>query len=118
MLRKIFGPVSVVDDYRIRTNRKVYELFNDMDDVAKRINIQRFRWLGHNVRINEDAFPRRVFDAVVGDDRRLVRPRTRWKDKVVEALTLIGVTNWRRRTQSRCAWRELLKQAETLLFNN
>ena len=37
VLRKIFGPVRVGDDYRIRTNRKLYELFNDMD-VAKRIN--------------------------------------------------------------------------------
>ena len=38
VLRKTFGPVrvaSTVDDYRIRTNRELYELFNDMD-VAKR----------------------------------------------------------------------------------
>ena len=42
MLRKIFGSVTVGDDYRIRTNRELYELFNDMD-VAKRINIQRNR---------------------------------------------------------------------------
>ena len=37
VLRKIFGPVRVGDDYRIRTNRELYELFNNMD-VAKRIN--------------------------------------------------------------------------------
>ena len=41
VLRKIFGAVTVGDDYRTRTIRKLYELFNDMD--AKRINIQRFR---------------------------------------------------------------------------
>ena len=46
VLRKIFG-----SDYRTRTNRQLYELCNDMDsqkskkDVAKRINIQRFRRL-------------------------------------------------------------------------
>ena len=40
-----------------------YELFNDMD-VAKRINIQRFRWIGHVVRMDEDAAPRRVFEAL------------------------------------------------------
>ena len=59
VMRKIFGPVRVGDDYRIRTNRELYELFNDMD-VAKRINNQRF----HVVRMDEDAPPRRVFDAV------------------------------------------------------
>ena len=39
---EIFGPVRVDDDYRIRTNRVLYEHFNDMY-VAKRINNQRFR---------------------------------------------------------------------------
>ena len=48
-------------------------------NVAKRINNQRFRWLGHVVRMDEDAPPRRVFHAVVG-----VHPRTRWKDQVEE----------------------------------
>ena len=99
VLRKIFGTERVVDDYRIRTNRELYELFNDMD-VAKRINIQRFRWLGYIVRMNEDAPPRRVSDAVVGGHRQQERPRTLWKYQVEEALTLLGVTNWRR-VQSR-----------------
>ena len=67
VLRKIFCPVRVGDDYRIRTNRK---LFNHMD-VAKRINNQRFRCLGHVIRMDEDASPRRVFDAVVGGHRRV-----------------------------------------------
>ena len=49
VLRKIFSPVRVGDDYRIRTNWELYELFNDME-VAKRINIQRFRWHGHVVK--------------------------------------------------------------------
>ena len=30
VLRKIFGSVKVGDDYRIRTNWKLYELFNDI----------------------------------------------------------------------------------------
>ena len=71
VLRMIFGPVRVGADYRIRTNRELKELFNDRD-VAKRINIQRFRWLGHVIRLDEDALPRRVLDAVVGCHRRVV----------------------------------------------
>ena len=37
VLRNIFGPVRVGDDYRIRTNRDLCETFKDMD-VAKLIN--------------------------------------------------------------------------------
>ena len=51
--------------------------------------------------MNEDAAPRRVFDAVVGGHWRVERPRTRWKDQIEEARTLLGVINWRRRAQSR-----------------
>ena len=36
---------------------------------------------------------------------------TRWKDQLEEALTSLGVTNWRRRVQSRVAWREASRQA-------
>ena len=38
VLRKIFGPVRVGDDFRIRFNSELYELLNDMD-VVQRINI-------------------------------------------------------------------------------
>ena len=61
-LRKIFGPVRVVDDFRIRFNSELYKLLNDIDFV-QRINIQRLRWLGHVVRMEEDAPARRLFDA-------------------------------------------------------
>ena len=64
VLRKIFGPVRVGDDFRIRFNSELYELLNDID-VVQHINIQRLRWLGHNVRKEEDAPARRVFDAVI-----------------------------------------------------
>ena len=36
--RKIFSPVRVGYDYRIPTNRELYELFNDMDVARRRIN--------------------------------------------------------------------------------
>ena len=56
VLRKNFSSVSVGEDYRIRNNRELCELFNDKD-VAKRIN-QPFRWLDHAVRMDEDTPPR------------------------------------------------------------
>ena len=81
VLRKIFGPIRIGNDYRIRTNQELYELFNDMD-IAQRINIQRLRWLGHVVRMDEYAPAKRVFDAAVHGSRRRGRPCLRWKDQV------------------------------------
>ena len=74
VLRKIFGPGRLSNDFLIRTNRELYELFNDMD-VAKRIYTQLLRRHGHGVRIDEHTLPRRVFDAVVGGHRRRDRAR-------------------------------------------
>ena len=111
VLRKIFGPVRVGDDFRIRYNSELYELLNDMD-VVQRINIQRLRWLGHVVRMEEDAPARRVFDAEICGSRRRGRPCIRWKDQIEEALSSIGVTNWHRRARSRGARKDVLRQAE------
>ena len=84
-------------------------------DVAKLINNQRFRWLSQVVRMDGDALPRRVFDAVVGGHRRVERPRTRWKDQVKETLTSLVVTNWRSGTQSRGAWRQALSDNRVVM---
>ena len=77
ILLKIFGPVRVDDDFRIRFNSELYVLLNDID-VVQRINIQRLRWLGHGLRMEEDALARRVFRAEVGDeDDRCIVGRTK-----------------------------------------
>ena len=54
--------MRVGDNFRIRFNSELYELLNDID-VVQRINIQRLCWLGHVVRMEENAPARRVFDA-------------------------------------------------------
>ena len=48
--RKIFGPVRVANDFRIRCSNELYELRNDMD-IVEHINIQRLRWLGQVIRM-------------------------------------------------------------------
>ena len=47
-------------------------------------------------------------------NRRRGRPCIRWKDQIEEALSSIGVTNWRRRARSRGAWKDVLRQADIL----
>ena len=107
VLSKIFSPVRVDDDLRIRFNSELYELLNNMD-VVQRINIQWLRWLGYVVRMEKDAPARRVFDARICGSRRRGRHCIRWKDQIEEALSSIGVTNWRRCASSRCTWKNVL----------
>ena len=72
VLRKIFGPVRVGDDFRIRFNNELYELCNDID-IVQPINMQRLRWLGHDVRMEEDVPARRMRkSAEVGEKEDLV----------------------------------------------
>ena len=67
----------------------------------QRINIQQLRWFSHVVRMEEDAPPRRVFDAEICESVR-----------IEEALLSIDITNWRKRAKSRGAWKDMLRQSE------
>ena len=81
VLCKIFGSVRVSDNFRIRYNSVLYELLNDLD-VVQRINIQQLRWLGHAVRMEEDALARRIFDVGICGSRRRGQPCIHWKNKI------------------------------------
>ena len=78
--------MQVIDDLRTRSNSVLYELLNAMDVVQRRY-IQRLQWLGHVVRMQEDAPAKRVFDVDKEDDLVCVE----------EALSSIGVNSCRRR---------------------
>ena len=95
VLCKIFGSVLVGNDFRIRYNSKLYELLNDLD-VVQHINIERLSWL-----------------AGIYGSRRIGRPCIRWNDQTEEGLSSISVINLHRRTSSRGAWKDVLRQAET-----
>ena len=113
ILRKIYGPICVAGDYRIRWNNELYELYADID-LVKRIKIQRLRWLGHVERMDEDAPAKKVFHAAPGGgQRRRGRPNLRWKDQVMGNLTALGISNWRQRAQCRDDWRGFLDAAKT-----
>ena len=113
ILRKIYGPICVSGEYRIRWNHELYELFADMD-IVKRVKIQRMRWLGHVARMHEDAKAKKVFRSdPSGGRRRRGRPHLRWKDQVLDNLTALGSSNWYQRAQSRGDWRSFLDSAKT-----
>jgi hypothetical protein len=52
-LRKIYGPVYDNGIWRIRTNKELMTLYQELDTVAE-IKKARLRWLGHVERMSED----------------------------------------------------------------
>ena len=66
-LRKMFGPMRVGDDLRIRTNNELYTLLNPID-VFHCSNTQRICWHGHLIRIDDNVLARPIFDAGISEN--------------------------------------------------
>lgn len=92
VLRRIFGPKydPVEDQYKIRTNRKLKELYVD-PDLVQEIKAQRLRWAGHIQRQPESRLNRLVWKRIPGGKRPVGRPRTRWRDNIRSDLDTMGI---------------------------
>ena len=113
ILRKIYGPYSDNGEWRIRWNHELYEIYGDVD-IARRIKIQRLRWLGHIARMDESEPARKVFDSnPSGGSRRRGRPNLRWTDQVHQDVSTLGIRNWRQAAKHREQWRRVLAEAKT-----
>ncbi|XP_055838279.1 uncharacterized protein LOC129906523 isoform X2 [Episyrphus balteatus] len=55
VLRAIFGPACIDGDWRRRYNNELYGLYKDAN-LAKRVKVQRLRWLGHVERMDNNFF--------------------------------------------------------------
>ena len=87
-LLKIFCSVRIGEDYRIRMNHELYELYADID-IVKRITIHRLPWLGHVVRMDESAAAKKVFDdRKIEGQRRNGRPRLVGKTRACRIYTI------------------------------
>ena len=46
--------------------------------------------------------------------RPIGRPKTRWKDDVLEDIKNMNVSNWKKVAQNRDSWKKAVEQARTL----
>ena len=111
ILRVIFGPVCIDGEWRRRFNDELYGLFSDID-LARRVKIQRLRWLGHVERMETNAPARKVFESTPEGRRSRGRPRLRWRTQVERDLNQLCVRNWRQLAKDRAGWRRLLVEAQ------
>ena len=107
ILRKIYGPVRVGDDFRAfdsivscMSSSTTWTLCSVLIFSGCAGSAKSFVWRI----LRRDGYLMRVSAEVGG------RPCIRWKDQIEEALSSIGVTNWRRRARN--AWKDVLRQAE------
>ena len=62
-------------------------------DIARYIKINRLRWAGHVIRLEEQNPARRVLVAVVEGRRQKGRSKLRWEDGVMDDAKKLGDRN-------------------------
>jgi len=79
LLRAIFGPTNDNGEWRIIYSDELYILYKE-NDIVTYIKINRLRWTGHVIQMEEKNPARRVLVAVVEGRRQRGRPKLRWED--------------------------------------
>jgi hypothetical protein len=110
ILRAIFGPTNENGEWRIKYNNELYTLYKE-NDIVTYIKVNRLRWAGHVIRLEEQSPARTVLVAVVEGKRQRGRPKLRWEDGVMDDVRKLGEKNWRNATTNKDSWRKLLKEA-------
>ena len=81
------------------------------NDIVKYIKINRLKWAGHVIRMEEQSPTRRVLVVVVEGRRQRGRPKLRWEDGVTEDARKLGERNWKNDARNRDNWQKLLRKA-------
>jgi len=93
-----------------KINNDLYTLYKEGDTVTF-IKINRLKWAGRVIGMEEQSDTRRVLVAVVEGRRQRGRPKLRWEDGVMEDVRKLGERNWRNGARNRDSWQKLLKKA-------
>ena len=97
-------------EWRIKYKNELYTLYKE-SDIVTYIKINRLRWAGHVIRMEEQIAARRVLVAVVEGRRRRGRPKLIREDGVMEDARKLGERNWKNAARNKDSWQKLLKKA-------
>ena len=89
---------------------ELYTLYKE-SDIVTYIKINRLRWAGRVIRLEEQSPARRVLVAVVEGRRQRGRPKLRWEDGLSDDARKLGERNWRNAARKKDSWRKLLNKA-------
>jgi hypothetical protein len=113
VLRKIYGPVYENGIWRIRTNKELMALYQELDTVTE-IKKARLKWLGHVERMSEDRVIKKLYMSKPEGRRRVGRPKMRWLDDVEEDLRKMRISGWRGKARRRDEWKSVLREVKVL----
>jgi hypothetical protein len=116
VLRRIFGPKSVVDrSWRKLQNDELHSLYSSLN-IVRVIKSRRLRWAGHVARMWEGKGVYRVLVGRPEGKRPLGRPGNRWEDNIKLDLRETGTDglNWIQLAQDRVQWRTFVNMIMNL----
>src|ERR1700744_5423160 len=93
VLRTIYGGVREGERWRKRFNFELKRDFGEPDIVTV-VKVQRLRWVGHLVHMEENRAPLTLFQNNPEGRREVGRPKMRWIEGVESDLRALGVRYW------------------------
>jgi hypothetical protein len=60
--------------------------------------VKRLEWAGHLIRTSENRTIKKIFNTKPEGNRKVGRPKLRWKECVCQDIRILGVKNWRSAT--------------------
>jgi hypothetical protein len=113
VLRKIYGAAYANGIWRIRTNKDLMALYQELDIVAE-IKKARLRWLSRVERMSEDRVIRKQYMCKPEGRRSVGRPKMRWLDDIEEDLRKMRISGWRGKARIRDEWKSVLREVKVL----
>ena len=81
ILKRMFGLVKINDQYRLRHNVELYQIYRE-PNVVQFIRLSRLRWAGQIASMDGDSPIKRLLFGYMDGRRKRGRPRLRWADEV------------------------------------
>ena len=75
------------------------------------IKLRGLEWLGHLIRMEDNRIPKIVLNAKLDVKRKIGRPKLEFLDDVQKNLKITGIGEWRRKTQDRSEWMNVIREA-------
>jgi hypothetical protein len=91
VLRTIYGPIKEGENYRIRFNEELYQLYREAD-IVRHLKINRLRWAGHVLRRPETGPVQMTLKSDFNDGKRSRgRQKNAWIDNVDKDANVLGI---------------------------
>ena len=73
------------------TNKEIRNIMDAEESIIERIEKKEIRWLGHVLRMDEDRWPKQLYQWKPDRKRKRGRPKTTWKENMMAAINSRGL---------------------------